>query len=79
MQAIKHYTDVINGSIQVELPKDFIAKRVELIILPADEEPPVLSSQKISDFEKFLLESPEMSDDEYLAIEEKRQHLKKWK
>jgi hypothetical protein len=79
MQAIKQYTDVINGSIRIDLPKDFIAKRVELIILPADEEPPLSGSQNASDFEQFLLDSPEMSDDEYQAIEEKRQHFKKWK
>ena len=79
MQAIKQYTDVINGSIQFKLPKDFIAKRVELIILPADEEPPVSLPQKASDFEQFLLDSPEMSDNEYQAIAEKRQHLIKWK
>jgi hypothetical protein len=28
------------------------------------------------DFLRFLRESPEMTDEEYQAIEEKRQHLK---
>ncbi|MEY4144950.1 MAG: hypothetical protein RLZZ335_802, partial [Bacteroidota bacterium] len=31
MQVIKQYTDVINGSIHVNLPMDFSTKRVELI------------------------------------------------
>lgn len=73
MQAIKQYTEVVNGSIHVRLPKDFTAKRVELIILSADE------ISNLSDFQKFLLESPEMTDEELQSIEEKRQHLKQWK
>ena len=32
----------------------------------------------ISDFQKFLLDSPEMTDEEYQAIAEKREHLKQW-
>ncbi len=38
MQAIKQYTEVINGSIHIDLPKDFTAKRVELIILSIDDD-----------------------------------------
>jgi hypothetical protein len=79
MQAIKQYTEVVNGSIHVDLPKDFTAKRVELIILPADEEVTLSVSQKVSDFEQFLLDSPEMTDDEYQSIQEKKQHINQWK
>ncbi|NOU21705.1 MAG: hypothetical protein HOO93_07925 [Methyloglobulus sp.] len=71
MQAIKEYTEVIDGSIHVNLPKNFTAKRVELIILSADD-----NESGKDDFLRFLLESPEMTDEEYQAIEEKRQHLK---
>ena len=73
MQAIKQYTNVINGSIHIDLPKDFTAKRVELIILPADDE----AQDKVA-FQRFLLDSPEMTDEELQAIEEKRGHLKQW-
>lgn len=73
MQAIKEYTEVIDGSIHVNLPKNFTAKRVELIILSADD-----NESGKDDFLRFLLESPEMTDEEYQAIEEKRQHLKQW-
>ena len=38
MQAIKQFTEVINGSIHVSLPENFTAKRVELIILSVDED-----------------------------------------
>jgi hypothetical protein len=72
MQAIKQYTEVINGSIHIDLPKDFTAKRVELIILSADDD------ADSGGFQRFLLDSPEMSDEEYQTIEEKRQHLNQW-
>lgn len=29
-------------------------------------------------FQRFLIDSPEMSDEEYRAIEEKRRHLNQW-
>ena len=73
MQAIKEYTEVIDGSIHVNLPKNFTAKRVELIILSADD-----NGTDTADFQQFLLDSPEMTDEEYQAIEEKRKHLKQW-
>ncbi|ASF44599.1 hypothetical protein [Methylovulum psychrotolerans] len=73
MQAIKQYTEVINGSIHVNLPKDFTAKRVELIILAVDDNNP-----DTNNFQKLLLDSPEMTDEEYQAIQEKRRHLKQW-
>jgi hypothetical protein len=73
MQAIKQYTEVINGCISIQLPKDFTAKRVKLLIVSADEE------TNLTDFQKFLLESPEMSEQEYQFIAEKRQHFALWK
>jgi len=73
MQAIKQYTEVINGSIHVTLPKNFTAKRVELIILSADDQ-----DFCSNDFNRFLLESPEMTDEEFQSIEEKRRHLNQW-
>ena len=73
MQAIKQYTEVINGSIHIDLPKNFTAKRVELIILSADD-----NGADSGDFQRFLLNSPEMSDEEFDAIEEKRRHLNQW-
>ncbi len=73
MQAIKQYTEVIGGSIHINLPPNFTAKRVELIILSADE-----NDADRGDFQRFLLDSPEMTDEEYQAIEEKRGHLNQW-
>jgi hypothetical protein len=73
MQAIKQYAEVINGGIHIDLPKNFTAKRVELIILSADD-----SDADSGNFQRFLLDSPEMSDEEFDAIEEKRRHLNQW-
>jgi hypothetical protein len=70
MQALRQYTEVINGSIHINLPKCFTAKRVELIILSIDED-----STDSSDFRQFLLESPEMADEEFETIQEKRRHF----
>lgn len=70
MQAIKQYADVIDGAIHVKLPENFRSKRVELIILCADE-----INQDTEGFQQFLLQCPEMTDEEYQAIEEKRRHI----
>jgi hypothetical protein len=38
MQAIRQIVDVKNNQFHVKLPASFISKRVEIIILPAEEE-----------------------------------------
>ncbi len=74
MNTVKQFADVVNGVIHIHLPKDFHAKRVELTIVPLEDD-----ATELSVFQQFLLDSPEMTDDEYLTIEEKRRHLQKWK
>lgn len=71
---VKQYADVVNGVVHINLPKDFHAKRVELTIVALDDDMPPLSA-----FQQFLLDSIEMSDDEFTMIEEKRRHLQQWK
>jgi hypothetical protein len=34
---------------------------------------------QLSNFQQFLLDSPEMSDEEFQSIREKREHLNQWK
>lgn len=70
MQALRQYTEVINGSIHVSLPENFTAKRVELIILSIDED-----NTDSSDFRQFILASSEMTDEEFEAIQEKSMHF----
>ncbi len=74
LSPVKQYADVVNGVIHIRVPEGFDAKRVELTIVPLEDE-----SLLPTAFQQFLLDSPEMSDDEYKAIEEKRQHLQIWK
>ena len=71
---VKQTADVVNGVIHIELPKDFHATRVELTIVALEDE-----LHQATAFQQFLLDSPEMTDAEFLAIEEKRKHLQKWK
>lgn len=73
MQILRQYVDVSNGSVHVDLPESFAAQRVELIILSADR-----GGAASGDFRRFLLDSPEMAEEEYLAIAAKRQHLQQW-
>jgi hypothetical protein len=70
IKPVKQFAEVVNGVIHINVPKDFHAKHVELTIVPLDDDMTQLSS-----FQQFLLDSPEMSDEEYLSIEEKRRHL----
>ncbi len=73
-QIVRQYANVENGFIHIKLPNDFDAKRVELTIVPLEDDAPQLSS-----FQHFLLDSPEMSDEEFQNIQDKREHLNRWK
>jgi hypothetical protein len=73
LNPVKQVADVINGIIYIQLPKDFDAKRVELTIVPLDD------TMELSSFQQFLLDSPEMSDEELQNIQDKRANLNQWK
>lgn len=73
-QSVRQFADVENGFLHIKLPNDFDAKRVELTIVPLEEE-----TIQLSNFQQFLLDSPEMSDEEFQSIREKREHLNQWK
>lgn len=74
LNPVKQVADVINGVIHIQLPKDFDAKRVELTIVPLED-----STMELSSFQQFLLDSPEMSDEELQNIQDKRARLNQWK
>ena len=74
LNPVKQYAEVINGVIHIQLPKDFDAKRVELTIVPLEDDTTELLS-----FQQFLLDSPEMSDEELQNIQDKRAHFNRWK
>lgn len=60
MNAIRQFVEVKDHSINVILPKDFSAKRVEVIILPNEEEDFYeLTQEQKSILDERLLESDE--------------------
>ncbi len=74
LNPVKQYADVVNGIIHIHVPEGFNAKRVELTIVPLEDD-----TSSRSTFQQFLLDSPEMRDDEYAAIEDKIRHFRQWK
>ena len=75
------------AALTVELPGSFTALTVELIILSADEteaapakESPAIDvdEQGLTEFQRFLLTAPDMSDDEYNDYLLKKQGFREW-
>jgi hypothetical protein len=72
MNAIRQFIEVIDNSINVTLPEGFSAKRVEIIILPSDNDVQISKEtqnlldkrldnylknpEKVSDFDEFIQE-----------------------
>ncbi|GEM_PF-754509 len=83
MEAYHNIYHLHSNTLCLTLPESFYPRHqtVEIIILPVDEPSYQKSSPSdtLTEFQKFLLNSPEMSDDEYQFLQEKRQHLQQWK
>jgi hypothetical protein len=63
MQAIKQIIDVENQTFTVVLPKDFTAKRVEVIILPSNPEDDIPQWQQEESERRYneYLQNPEIA------------------
>ena len=63
MQAIKQIIDVENHTFSVVLPKDFTAKRVEVIILPCNPEDEIPQWQQMESERRYdeYLQNPEIA------------------
>ena len=63
MKAIKQIIDVENQTFTVVLPKDFTAKRVEVIILPSDPEDDIPQWQQEESERRYneYLQNPEIA------------------
>ncbi len=63
MKAIKQIIDVENHTFSVVLPKDFTAKRVEVIILPSEPEDDIPEWQKKESERRYneYLQNPEIA------------------
>ncbi len=84
MNAVRQVVKVKNHRVTVDLPADFTAEEVEVIVLPAEMPEPVAADQSVPDkpltkLQQLLLDAPVMSDEEYEFIMEKRRALNAWK
>ena len=63
MQALKQIIEVKDHTFNVVLPKDFTAKRVEVIILPCDPEDDIPQWQQIESERRYkeYLQNPEIA------------------
>ena len=68
------------NEIVVQLPDSFTANEVDVIVWASDN---AIDENKetanINSFSEYLLNWPEMTDEELQSIEEKRNQLNKWK
>ena len=84
MNAIRQVLKVKNHRVTVELPADFTAEEVEVIVLPAETPKAVVEQHDLgkasNKFQQMLLEDKTvMSDEEYEFIMEKRRAFNAWK
>ncbi len=76
MEAIKKtHIKCTGNQLTLTLPETFKAEEVDVLIWASNEETPRPATNRSEDL--FLW--PDMTDDELLLINEKRQHLNAWK
>ena len=74
MIAIREIHDVTAGSVLVRLPTNFPTKRVEIIILPVEEET-LTRRQRL---QALLLAGPVLSEDELKSYEAIQDWMNQW-
>ena len=74
MIAIREIHDVTAGSVLVRLPTNFPTKRVEIIILPVEEET-LTRRQRL---QALLLAGPVLNEDELKSYEAKQDWMNQW-
>ena len=79
MNAIRTFAEVKDHEVRVTLPDSVTSKRVEVIIIPIEKlDEPNTEQGKISSLQRLLLDAPELSDEDYNLIIEKRKSLNQW-
>ena len=79
MNAIRTFAEVKDHEVHIKLPAGFPSGKVEIIIIPF-----ILPKEKdkkengLTKLQSLLLEAPDMSDEEFNAILEKRKSLNQW-
>lgn len=74
MIAIKEIKDVIAGEVTIKLPDNFPTKRVEVIILPVEEN----DGEKARSLSDFLLTGPTFSEEELQRLAQVREWMSQW-
>ena len=68
------------NEIVVQLPDSFTANEVDVIVWASDNAADEnKETDNINSFSEYLLNWPEMTDEELQSIEEKRKQLNQWK
>jgi hypothetical protein len=82
VQAIKNYYTVKNNQIVIDLPKSFDNKRVEVIVLSADDKSELLKDSlhknKQESLERLLSVS-QWDEDDIKNIIDGQKHISQWK
>lgn len=82
MEAIRRIIHREGNTLTIELPDNFTAQTIELTIRPvddADSESTVeVNEEDLTDFQRYLLTWPTMSDEEYNDYLLKKQGFSEW-
>ena len=73
MQTIRQRTKIKNGKITIDVPPEFDADEVEVIVLPVKKKP---NKEQLLE---LLLNAPTLTEDEIAEIENVRKWLNDWK
>lgn len=75
MIAIKEIQEVKSGVVTVKLPDDFTAKRVEIIILPIEENGEEGQARSLAN---LLLTGPTLNEEELAGFIKAREWMSQW-
>jgi hypothetical protein len=70
MIAVRSVQEVIAGAVTIKLPAHFAGKRVEVIVLPVEED-----EQRPGQLERLLLAAPTLSEDELQSYAQVREWM----
>ena len=73
MKAIRKVQRVKAGSIKIDLPAEFNAKKVEIIVLPIDE-----TNNNEQSLQDLLLDAPTLTNDEFEKFDSVRDWMGQW-
>lgn len=73
MIAVRSVQDVVAGVVTIELPHHFTGKRVEVIVLPVDDD-----DNTSAELKRVLLAAPTLSDTDLKRFAEIRDWMVQW-